>query len=173
MINLEKRNEFAKALIDAYYNGIFKIVWSVSGFSIAIDSKRKELLPEVKEEEFVDYAFSIIKMVINLAENKDIEKYEECDFEIAKKIYENEYDLKNHLCVKKNSKMECFKLLEYEIISHRNAENPVNIEVNSIIIKVMTEKDDDENAYSFELSRRDLEDIIDRLIEIREKMNIL
>ena len=52
----EKRNKYAEVLLDSYNAGIFKIVWSSSGFTIAVDSKRKELIPEVNDEEFIDYA---------------------------------------------------------------------------------------------------------------------
>lgn len=70
----EKKNKYAEVLLNAYQNGVFKIVWSTSGFSMAIDSKRKEMIPEVKEEDFLEYAFSIIKMVTALAEEREIDK---------------------------------------------------------------------------------------------------
>ena len=60
----EKRNKYSKVLLNAYQEGVFKIVWSTSGFSMAVDSKRKEMIPEIKKEDFVEYAFSIIKMVV-------------------------------------------------------------------------------------------------------------
>ena len=169
----EKKNKYAEVLLNAYQNGVFKIVWSTSGFSMAIDPKKKEMLPEVKEEDFVTYAFSIIKLVIGLAEGKKIDETCEVDLEIAQFIFEKEHDLKNHLYIKKNSKIDCFKLLEYEIISHRNEENPVNIEATSAIVKVVVEKDDNETSYTFETSKRDLEDIIEKLIELKEKIDII
>ena len=69
----EKRNKYAEVLLDSYNAGIFKIVWSSSGFTIAVDSKRKELIPEVNDEEFIDYAFSVIKIVIDLADGRETE----------------------------------------------------------------------------------------------------
>ncbi len=169
----EKRDKYAEAMIRAYQNGVFKIIWSVSGFSMVIDSKRKELIPEVKEEDFVEYAFSIINMVVDLAEERAIdEKYEE-DLEIAKLIFEKEYDLKNHLYIKKNSKIDCFKVLEYEIISHRNEEDPTKIEATSAIVKMIIENEDEETLDTFEVSRRDLDDIIDKLTELKDKIEII
>lgn len=35
----------------------------------------------------------------------------------------------------------------------------------------MLEKDDDDISYAFEISRRDLDEIIDNLIELKEKMD--
>lgn len=169
----EKKIKYSEALLNAYQNGVLKIVWSVSGFSIAIDSKRKETIPEIKEEEFVEYAFSVIKIIIDLAEEKEIDENYKNDLETAKKIFDKEHDLKNHLYIKKNSKIDCFKLLEYEIISHRSEDNPTNIEVTSAIIKMVIERGDDESTYTFETSRRDLEDIIAKLIEIKEKIEMI
>ncbi len=173
VMDQEKRSRYAEILLNAYQNDIFKIVWSTSGFSMAIDSKKKDMLPELKEEEFIEYAFSIIKMVIDLAEDRVANEKYEGDLKIAQAIFEKEHDLKNHLYIKRNSKMDCFKLLEYEIISHRNKENPANIEATSAIIKMMIEKEDNETVYAFETSRRDLEDMINKLIELKEKVDTI
>ena len=116
----EKRKIYSEVLLNAYQNGVFKVIWSTSGFSMAIDSKKKEMIPEIKEEDFVEYAFSIIKMVIDLAEEKKTNEKYEGDLKIAQIIFDKEHDLKNHLYIKRNSKIDCFKLLEYEIISHRS-----------------------------------------------------
>ena len=146
----EKKIKYSEALLNAYQNGVLKIVWSTSGFSIAIDSKRKETIPEIKEEE------------------REGNPPWHC-----KKISDEEHDLKNHLYIKKNSKIDCFKLLEYEIISHRNEDNPISIEVTSAIVKMVIEKGDDESTYTFETSMRDLEDIIAKLVEIKEKIEMI
>ncbi len=92
-----KKNEYAKVLINAYNSGLLKIVWNTSGFSLGIDPKKKDLLPELKEKEFVEYVFSIIKIVASLAEDKEIEGVSEDDLTTAKDIYGKEGDLKNHL----------------------------------------------------------------------------
>lgn len=76
------------------------------------------------------------------------------------------------ICIlKKNSKIKCFRLLETQIISYRNDKNPKEIEANSAIIKLMLEKDDDDISEAFEISRRDLDEIIDNLIELKDKMD--
>ena len=49
-------------------------------------------------------------------------------------------------------------------------ENPKEIAVNSAIIKMMLEKDDEDKSFSFEISQRDLNEIIDKLTELNEKM---
>lgn len=169
----EKRKKYSEALLNAYQNGVFKIVWNTSGFSMAIDSKRKEMISEVKEEDFIEYAFSIIEMVIDLAEEREIGETYEGDLETAKIIFDKEHDLKNHLYIKKNSKIDCFKLLNYEIISHRNADKPKDIEATSAIVKMVIEKEGDETSYAFETSRRDLEDIIKNLVELKEKIDMV
>ncbi|MDE5780615.1 MAG: hypothetical protein K2I03_03955, partial [Lachnospiraceae bacterium] len=140
----DKKSEYANLLLNAYNGGVLKIVWTTFGFSLGIDSKRKEQMTELKEKEFVDYAFSIVKIVVDLAEEKELEDIPEEDLETAKVIYNQEKDLKDHLYIKRNSKINCFKLLESQIISYRNEENPKEIEVNSAIIKIVTEKDDDD-----------------------------
>ena len=55
---------------------------------MAIDSKKKEMIPEIKEEDFVEYAFSIIKMVIDLAEEKKTNEKYEGDLKIAQIIFD-------------------------------------------------------------------------------------
>ncbi len=50
----EKRNKYSKVLLNAYQEGVFKIVWSTSGFSMAVDSKRKEMIPEIKKEDLIN-----------------------------------------------------------------------------------------------------------------------
>ena len=169
----EKRIKYSEALLNAYQNGVLKIVWSTSGFSIAIDSKRKETIPEIEEEEFVEYVFSVIKIIIDLAEEKEIDESYKNDLETAKKIFDKEHDLKNHLYIKRNSKIDCFKLLEYEIISHRSEDNPSNIGATSAIVKMVIEKGDDESTCTFEISTRDLEDMIAKLVEIKEKIEMI
>ncbi|MCI8591305.1 MAG: hypothetical protein HFI88_02930 [Lachnospiraceae bacterium] len=169
----EKRNKYSKVLLNAYQEGVFKIVWSTSGFSMAVDSKRKEMIPEIKKEDFVEYAFSIIKMVVDLAEERKTDEKYEGDLETAQTIFAKEHDLKNHLYIKKNSKIDCFKLLEYEIISHRSEDNPIDVEATSAILKMVIEKENDETTYAFETSKRDLEDIIDKLVELKEKMDMI
>ena len=72
---------------------------------------------------------------------------------------------------KENSKINCFRFLRTQIISYRNEENPKEIEANSAIIKMIMENDDDDKSYTFEVSRRDLGDIIEQLIELKEKMD--
>lgn len=167
----EIKNNYAKILLSAYQDGLLKIVWNTSGFSLGIAPQKEYVIPELKKQEFVDYAFSIIKIVMDLAENKENEDVLESDLEIAKIIYGQEKDLINHLYVKRNSKINCFKLLESQIISYRNRENPRKIEANSAVLKMILEKDDDDTSYTFEISRRDLGDVIDQLIELKEKMD--
>lgn len=172
-MNIEKRNKFAEVLLNAYNAGILKIVWSASGFTIAVDSKRKELIPEVNDEEFVDYAFSVIKKVIDLADGREEAEEKEQDLETARLIFEKESDLKHHLFIKRNSKIDCFKLLEADLIAHRSEENPINIEANSAILKIVTEKNDIETSHTFEISRRDLDDMFNKLVELKEKIDVL
>lgn len=106
-----------------------------------------------------------------MAEDKEIENLPEDDLKVAKEIYAQERDLKNHLYIKENSKINCFRFLRTQIISYRNEENPKEIEANSAIIKMIMENDDDDKSYTFEVSRRDLGDIIEQLIELKEKMD--
>ncbi len=172
-MNIEEKNKYAEILLNAYNGGLLKIVWSTSGFLLGIDPKGKELLPELKEKDFVDYAFSIIKIVLDLAEEKEKNDISENDLETAKEIYIQEKDLKNHIFVKRNSKINCFKLLESQIISYRNDEDPKKIDANSAILKMVTEKDDEDTSYTFEISRRDLENVLDSLMELKEKMDLI
>lgn len=170
-MNEDPKNKYAEILLSAFNSGLLEIVWNTSGFSLRVDPKRKEQLPELKEKEFIDYAFSIIRMIADLAEGKSTEDALDKDLEIAREIYERENDLENHLYIKRNSKINCFKYLESQIISYRNEENPKEIDVNSSIVKIMTEMDDEDISYTFEISRRDLGNLIDNLIELKEKMD--
>lgn len=76
-----------------------------------------------------------------MAEDKEIENLPEDDLKVAKEIYAQEKDLKNHLYIKENSKINCFRFLRTQIISYRNEENPKEIEANSAIIKMIMEND--------------------------------
>ena len=38
---------------------------------------------------------------------------------------------------------------------------------------MVIEKEDDETTYVFETSKRDLEDIIDKLVELKEKIDVI
>lgn len=169
----ERKKEYAEILLNAYNNDVLRIIWSTSGFSIAVNPKKKEFIPEIKEDDFVEYAFSIIKLVAALAEDRGVDDEEENDIETARIIFEKEDNIKEHLYIKRTSKLDCYKLLEYEIISHRDEENPVNVSATSAILRMVIEKDEDEIRYAFEISRRDLEEIIDKLIELKEKISII
>ncbi|NBJ91238.1 hypothetical protein [Parablautia muri] len=135
-------------MLSGFNSGLLEILWNTSGFTLRVDPKRKEVIPELKEKEFIDYAFSIIRMVADLAEGKSTEDALEKDLETASEIYARENDLKNHLYVKRNSKINCFKHFESQIISYRNEENPKEIAVNSAIVRVMTEMEDEEIPYT-------------------------
>jgi hypothetical protein len=111
--------------VNAYSNGLIKIVWNTSGFSLGIESQKKDLLPA----------------------------------------------LKYHLYIKKNSKNNGFKLLEAQIISYRSEENPKEIAANSAILKMIVEKDDEDISYIFEMSRRDLGDLAEKLAGWKETMD--
>ena len=78
-----------------------------------------------KEEGFSEYTASIVRLVIDLVEGKETDEENEKDLETAKVILDHEYDIKNHLYIRQNSKIDCFNLLEYEIISQRNEDNPI------------------------------------------------
>ncbi len=172
-MNNNIKSTYAQVLLNAYDSGLLKIIWNTSGFSLGIDPGRKESIPELKQKEFIDYAFSIVKIVMALAEDKDVSHISENDLEIAKTIYLQENDLKNHLYIKRNSKINCYKLLESQIISYRNEENPQKIEANSAIIKVMAEENDEDSSYTFEISKRDLGNMIDNLIELKKKIDLI
>ena len=81
--------------------------------------------------------------------------------------------MKNHLYIKKHSKISCFKLLESQIIGYRDDENPKVTTAVSAILKLMTENGDDEESRSFEVSSRDIDDIIKTLTALKEKMDSL
>ncbi len=168
---MDKRNEYAQVLLNAYNEGIFKILWNTSSFSIGVDHRRKDMFSELKDEKFKKYIIYIISIVKEMAEDKEIENLPKDDLKVAKEIYAQEKDLKNHLYIKENSKINCFRLLKTQIISYRNEENPKEIEANSAIIKMIMENEDNDESYTFEVSRRDLEDIIEQLIELKEKMD--
>lgn len=59
------------------------------------------------------------------------------------------------------------------MIAHRSEENPINIEANSAILKIVTEKNDIETSHTFEISRRDLDDMLNKLVELKEKIDVL
>lgn len=42
----ERKNKYSEILLNAYQNGVLKIIWSTSGFSMAVDSNRKEMIPK-------------------------------------------------------------------------------------------------------------------------------
>lgn len=167
----DKKDKYAKVLLHIYQSGLIKIVWTISGFSLGINPRRKEVVPELKEKEFIDYVFSIVKIVMELAEGENVEDVSENDLEIAKIIYEQEKDLKNHLYIKRNTKIHCFKLLESQIISYRKEENPKEIEADSAIVKMLIEKEDEDTSCVFEISRRDLGEMIEYLTELKEKLD--
>ena len=167
----EKKDKYAKVLLHVYQSGLLKIVWTISGFSLGMNPNGKEIVSELKEKEFIDYAFSIIKIVMELAEEETIEDVSETDLEIAREIYKQEKDLKTHLYIKRNTKIHCFKRLESQIISYRKEENPKEIEADSAIIRMLIEKEDEDTSCVFEISRRDLGEMIDYLTELKEKLD--
>ena len=61
--------------------------------------------------------------------------------------------------------------LECQIISYRNDKNPKETDADSALIKIITEKDDKDSSVSFEISRRDLGEVITYLEEIKAKMD--
>ena len=127
----------------------------------------------VKEKEFVEYAFSVIKIIVDLVEQEAIDEKNESDLEVARFILDREPGLKNHLYIKRNSKIDCFKRLECEIISHRNEEEPICVEATSAIVKVIVEKNEEDISYMFETSIRDLNDIIGELTELKKRMQMI
>lgn len=39
--------------------GIFKILWNTSSFSIGVDHKRKDMFPELKDEKFKNIYYTL------------------------------------------------------------------------------------------------------------------
>lgn len=165
----EKKERYAELILNAYNENIFKITWSTIGFSINIE--KPEQFPKMKDKDFQKYIFSIINLVAKLAEKEDLDGENEKDLAIAKEIYLRETDLKDHLYIKKNSKIDCFESLEYEIISHRDKDDAQKIAATSAILKITTEKSRDESICAFEISERDLNDMIQKLDGLREKIH--
>ncbi|HBA47193.1 MAG TPA: hypothetical protein DCZ91_05235 [Lachnospiraceae bacterium] len=172
-MNNDKKNNYAEILLNVYNKGLLRIIWSTSGFSLGVDADKRDLIPELNKREFIDYAFSVIKIVIDLAEGRNVNDISKEDLEVAEAIYEQEDDLKTHLYIRKHSKIHCFKLLEGQIISYRNDEDPKKTEAASAILKLSTESGDDESSNAFEVSGRDLEFIIKYLTELKEKMDLI
>ena len=168
---MDKKDEYAEILLNAYNEGIFKILWNTSSFSIGVDHRRKDMFPELKDEKFKKYILYIISIIRKMAEDKEIENLPEDDLKVAKEIYAQEKDLKNHLYIKRNTKIHCFKRLESQIISYRKEENPKEIEADSAIIRMLIEKEDEDTSCVFEISRRDLGEMIDYLTELKEKLD--
>ena len=169
----EKRNIYANILLEAYNKNLVKILWSASGASLGINDKNEDLISEFNDEGFINFSFSVIQRVISIAEGKILPDDESITNETARKIYEKEHDLENHLYIKKNNVADSFKRMEYEIVSHRNSDKPDIIEANSAIIKIISEKDDDEITHVFEVSKRDIRDIVDIFTELNDKMNTI
>ena len=46
---MDKKDEYAEILLNAYNEGIFKILWNTSSFSIGVDHRRKDMFPELKD----------------------------------------------------------------------------------------------------------------------------
>ena len=40
---------YAEIFLNAYKRGLLRIIWSTSGFSLGIDSNRKESIPELRD----------------------------------------------------------------------------------------------------------------------------
>ena len=99
----ETKNAYQQVLINAYQKGFLELLWNSSGFSLGIDPKRKKMIPEFNDKEFVEYVFSVLKLVVAIAEGEDLKDIPQSDLEAATIIYNQEYDLKNHLYIKKNS----------------------------------------------------------------------
>ena len=104
----EKKDKYAKVLLHVYQSGLLKIVWTISGFSLGMNPNGKEIVSELKEKEFIDYAFSIIKIVMELAEEETIEDVSETDLEIAREIYKQETAFKKSSLYKKKYQNSLF-----------------------------------------------------------------
>ena len=148
---------YADILLNAYQQKILMIKWNKTGFTVAVDETKADMISEIGKDEFLDYTFRIVRKVVDLVEGKSI----------------NEPDLKNHLSVKKNSKLDSFRGMETQIISYRKESSPEEVEVSSAIVKITTEDSETDKSTVFELSRRDLTELIEELIELKEKLDSL
>lgn len=164
---------YADILLNAYQQKILMIKWNKTGFTVAVDETKADMISEIGKDEFVDYTFRIVRKVVDLVEGKSINDLSEKDKKVAEYIYENEPDLKNHLSVKKNSKLDSFRGMETQIISYRKESSPEEVEVSSAIVKITTEDSETDKSTVFELSRRDLTELIEELIELKEKLDSL
>lgn len=164
---------YADILLSAYQQKILKIKWNKTGFTVAVDENKADLISEIGKDEFIDYTFRIVRRVVDLVEGKAITDLPEEDKKAAEYIYENEPDLRNHLLVKKNSKLDSFRGMETQIISYRKEFSPEEVEVSSAIVKITTEDSEIDKSTVFELSRRDLTELIEELIELKEKLDSL
>lgn len=173
---MENNGNYIDKFLEFYQNGLIKIIWSANGFSIAVDAESKDKLQEFQDEKFIDTAFSVIKIVSKMANNKDID-FEDSGLskkyiEVAKIILDSEPDLENHLAVKRLSINNNYRVMEYDIVAHRNRNKPDEIVVNAALLKFMC-SDEEEKRFIFEVSRRDVNELINQLTELSEKLEEL
>lgn len=170
----EKKKTYSQLLLEAYGNDDLKVIWSTSGFAISINPQKKNEITEFKDKDFIKYIFDIFKNVSNIVEDIGVsEQIDEEDLETAKAIVKEESDLKNHLYIKKHASVECFKVFEYEIVSHMNNDDPTEIAASSAIIKIDADLQDKEEKLIFEISRRDVKELITKLTELDQKLDLL
>lgn len=170
----ENRKIHSQKFLKAYRDEDLKLLWSTAGFSIAFNPQIKKEIQSLKNKEFIKYVFDICKIVSDIVqENALYEQFETEDLEIAKEIINAEFDLKNHLYIKKHASIECFKVCEYEIVSHMDINNPTHIAASAAIIKIDADLQDKDEKLIFEISRRDLKEFIAKLTELDQKLDLL
>lgn len=173
---MEKENKkiYSQRLLEAYRDEDLKLLWSTSGFSIAFNPQAKKEIKNLKNKEFVKYVFDICKVVSDIVQDNTLnEQIEAEDLEVANEIISEEFDLKNHLYIKKHATIECFKVFEYEIVSHMDIDNPTDIAASAAIIKIDTDLQDKDEKLIFEITRRDLKAFIAKLSELDLKLDLL
>lgn len=177
----ESQKKLSKAeLVQKYGNFMYEqlrnetilVSWRKKGFSLRLVNEN--ILDDLEsKEEFIDTAFFILKNARSYMEEKSID---EAYVEYIKKLIDNVPYLKNNFMVYKSSGSYILEEYDYEILTKRDNEDINNVVGYSSQVSLNATHSNDSDkmkTMTFEISSHDLDKLISKLIEAKEKIDLL
>ncbi|MUT64919.1 hypothetical protein [Paenibacillus sp. NEAU-GSW1] len=137
--------------------------------TIDLDEELPKIDSTFSEEEFVDVAFIILKVVRDLSNGVSSKNIDEAKIQIISEIFLNQNeDVLEHARIRSTSVINTFEEIDYEIATKRSKEDPNYIIGTSVILSLVYNdsiKPDSNHRFALELSTKELKEIVKVLEE--------
>lgn len=139
--------------------------------SINLEEELKKIDPSYNEEEFVDVAFTILRVIRDFSNGVSPKADEEKVQIITEVFLSNNHDILEHVRIHASSVVNTFEDIDYEVTTKRSKKDPNIVISKSIVLSLIYNdpmKPDTNNRFALEISTKELKEIMKALEDALE-----